>query len=541
MAQRLANLHEAIGKLQGGRRYGLSVLLGILTALALAPYYIWPTLVLGFTGLVWLIDGVAQTKGRLRKGFFVGWCFGFGYFLAGIYWLGFAFLVQAEEFAWMAPFAILGMPAFLALFVGGFTALAVRFWHQGYGRVLILVVCLSACEYIRGHILTGFPWNLTGQAFAGTALTAQLASFIGPYGLSLVVMLLAVLPAALIATEKTGWKPLYALAAGMAAILIIGALRMMTPVGINNQIQIVTVQPNIFQRDKIDPDKQIDNFRKVMAVTAEKFTDGSVTAPIVYVAWPENAVPLLAERPGYLDAIANFLPPNAILLTGSVRRDEIGGKLRYYNSMLVVADVSATMQPDLPAQAIEAGLFRQRAAIASYDKTHLAPFGEYLPLAGLLRAVGLAQLAPFDEGFTPGTGPQTLDLGATKMAPNICYETVFPGTLYPKSDRPDWLLTVTNDAWFGDNAGPKQHLDQARLRAIETGLPFFRSANTGISAAIDPYGRVLKSVPLYQEGAIVAALPMAAPPPLYTKLDDFPYGLLLLGLGYGGLRTRRVL
>ncbi|MEE9329917.1 MAG: nitrilase-related carbon-nitrogen hydrolase, partial [Parvularculaceae bacterium] len=251
------------------------------------------------------------------------------------------------------------------------------------------------------------------------------------------VMVLAVLPAALIATEQTGWKPLYGLAAGMAVILIIGTLRMMTPVGINNEIQIVTVQPNIFQRDKIDPDKQIDNFRKVMAVTAEKFTDGSVTAPTVYVAWPENAVPLLAERPGYLDAIANFLPPNAILLTGSVRRDEIGGKLRYYNSMLVVADVSAKVQSDLPAQAIDAGLFRQRAAIASYDKTHLAPFGEYLPLAGLLRAVGLAQLAPFDEGFTPGTGPQTLDLGATKMAPSICYETVFPGTLYPKWDRPD--------------------------------------------------------------------------------------------------------
>lgn len=244
---------------------------------------------------------------------------------------------------------------------------------------------------------------------------------------------------------------------------------------------------------------------------------------LVYVIWPENAAPLLDESPSALAALENGLPKNAVLIAGGVRRQAgPDGRERFYNSILIA--------PETPTG---------RAVIASYDKHHLVPFGEYLPLQGFLRAVGLAQLAPFEDGFTSGTGPQTLSVGGPSFAPLVCYEAIFPGEVYPRGERPDWIVTVTNDAWFGDTSGPRQHLDQARLRSIEEGLPMARSANTGISALFDAKGRLHGRIKLYTQGRIDAPLPRPLAPTLYTHIGDFGFLVLTLIAIFVGFSSRR--
>ena len=504
-------LAMAIG-LRGWRRIAAVFSAGVFSALALAPFYLLPLLLLGFSLLVFFLDDAAASSRPLRSAFFIGWQFGFGYFLIGLYWLGFSFFVQAEQFAWMAPFAIMGMPAFLASFTGAACSLSVRFWTNGWPRIVAFAVAWSVFEYARGHVLTGLPWNLVGQSFAGLAAGGQLAAFFGAYGLSLLVLLIACLPALFGAANNQLLKGLVLSGAAAMLVFSIGAIRLAaTPKDDHENVALRIVQPNIPQRKKIDPNFWWENFEKQRALSENV----SPAIEKTFVIWPENSVPVLNEASDALNQLGEVLPRNAVLVAGSVRRtrDE-RGIMRYYNAIAFIADTPAGRQ-----------------AVGFYDKHHLVPFGEYLPLQGFLRAIGLAQLAPFDDGFTPGGGPTIVDLGGPKFAPLICYEAIFPGQMHPKGDRPEWLLTVTNDAWFGDTSGPRQHLDQARLRSIETGLPMARSANTGISAVIDGVGRYRARLPLYEAGVIDAPLPKPIAPTLYARFGDLPYfGLVLIGV-----------
>lgn len=509
----------------GWRRAGLAFAAGVMAALAMAPVYALPLLAAGFSMLVILMDGSDGPRRRLRA-FAAGWFFGFGFFLAGIYWMAFSFFVQAEEFAWMAPFAMTGLPAFLALFTGAACAVCAQFWRPGWGRVFLFAAVWTMFEFARGTILTGLPWNLTGQALAGSALTAQTAAWYGAYGLSLVAVFLAAAPAAGLSRPDMDLRAAFggtaAMAVGVAALLGVGAIRLAQPEPAPTGESFVRiVQPNIPQREKIDPGMWWRNF----AANLELSKGAAPPGGRLFVVWPENAAPLLAEAPTALAAVSQELPDNAVLIAGAVRRaPDAAGVMRYYNSILVLPETPVGRRP-----------------VAYYDKHHLVPFGEYLPFYEFLRAVGLAQLAPYgDSGFAPGAGPAVLNAGGPSFAPMVCYEAIFPRASYPIGQRPEWLVTVTNDAWFGDTSGPRQHLDMARLRAIEAGLPMARSANTGISALIDPKGRIVARVALYEAGRIEAALPAPLPRTLYDRAGNFPFWLLtaIFLIAAAGLRAR---
>lgn len=494
--ERLAAAAAALSRAAGWRRAGLSFGAGVLAALAQAPFYVLPLMAAGYCALLFLLDGARGAPRPARSGFLTGWFFGFGYFLLGLYWFGYAFMVQAEEFAWMAPFAVLGMPAFLGLFTGAAGAIIARTKANGWRRVFLAAGVLMIAEYLRGHVLTGLPWNLPGQALAGTAAGAQTAAWWGAYGLSLAALLIAMAPAAF----PSVLKGTAVMLAASAAVFSAGALRLQfNPYAEYTDAAVRIVQPNIPQREKIDSDLWDRNYRRHIDLSS---APGPSTG-VLFVLWPENAVPVIDEVPEGLAEVSRRLPKNAVLVTGAVRREIAGGAEKVYNSIAVL--------PETPAG---------RRVIANYDKHHLVPFGEYLPMNGLLRAVGLAQLAPYDEGFAFGAGPKTIAAGGPPFAALICYEAIFPGRVYPKGERPAWIATVTNDGWFGDSSGPRQHLDQARLRTIETGLPMARSANTGVSALFDGAGRMIERVRLYETGVIDRPLPRPLPETLYQRFGD---------------------
>lgn len=526
----LLRLADIIRSLAGWRRAGAAFLAGVCGALAMAPFYALPLLAVSFTILVLLIDAAhAGAKPRLRA-FAAGWWFGFGYFLAGVYWMAFSFFVQADQFAWMAPFAVTAMPAALAFFVGLAAFVSVCFWRVGWPRVVLFAAVFSIFEYLRGHILTGLPWNLSGQALAGSAVGAQTAAWYGAYGLNLVTIAIAASSAAGLGRDASSRSAVFWAAAplmGALLLLAVGMARLALIEPVNDQARanLRIVQPNINQRDKINPNKWAENFRRSLALSTDAAPDDN---PLLIV-WPENAAPLLDEAETALTVLSNELPNNAGLITGAVRRQP-GADNRddYYNAIAVIEERDG-----------------ERRAVSFYDKHHLVPFGEYLPFYGFLNAVGLAQLAPYgDAGFASGAGPATLSSQGVSFSPLICYEAIFPGQVYPKGRRPRLIVTVTNDAWFGDTSGPRQHLDQARLRAIETGLPMARSANTGVSALIDGHGRIVERIPLYSAGKIDAPLPSALAPPLYDRVGDWLYFLmaaaaLALG-GWGHILSRAV-
>jgi apolipoprotein N-acyltransferase len=514
---------DKIRGLGGWRRALAAFGAGLCGALAMAPFYFLPLLAVAFTVLILLIDKSASDARPLRAAFSAGWFFGFGYFLAGVYWMAFSFFVQAEQFAWMAPFAITAMPAGLALFTGGAALAAAAFWQKSWARIFLFAAVFALFEYARGHILTGLPWNLTGQALAGAAVSAQTAAWWGAYGLSVIALLLAAAPAAGLEPGASVKKALLGIAvmlSGTILLYVLGFVRLIDPdvPPVKPDAHVRIVQPNIAQRDKINPDKWGENFYRSLDRSKEAAPDG---APL-FIIWPENAAPLLGEAQSALNVLSTELPEDSVLISGAVRRERSGTKDDYFNSILVVSQTP-----------------NGRKATAFYDKHHLVPFGEYLPFYDVLNAIGLAQLTPYgDAGFAAGEGPQVLTAGGLSFAPLICYEAIFPGALYPKGERPRWLVTVTNDAWFGDTSGPRQHLDQARLRSIESGLPMARSANTGVSALIDAKGRIIERVNLYNAGVIDAPMPRALPRTLYDRAGDVPFFLMVAGLLTLGFRRR---
>lgn len=523
----LQDIAGSIRALSGWRRAALAFAFGVCGALSMAPFYALPLLAAAFTGLIILLDAAADSARPRLRAFASGWWFGFGFFLVGVYWMAFSFFVQADQFAWMAPFAVTIMPAGLALFPAAAALICIGFWRSGWRRVILFAVVFSVFEYLRGHILTGLPWNLSGQALAGSAIGAQTAAWYGAYGLSFVAIILAGSAAAGLSRGIAPRRAAYWVAApvvGAALLFAVGIVRLsFAPAALEQpDAYLRIVQPNVNQRDKINPDKWGDNFYANLELSREPAPGG---APLLIV-WPENAAPLLSEAYAALDVLTNELPSTASLIAGAVRRTEDAerGAYRYYNSLGVFDAVAD-----------------KRRSVVHYDKHHLVPFGEYLPFYAILEAVGLAQLTPYgDAGFTAGAGPAVLSAGGIKFAPLICYEAIFPGAVYPKGERPRLIITVTNDAWFGDTSGPRQHLDQARLRSIETGLPMARSANTGVSALIDAHGRIVSRIALYDAGKIDAALPRAIAPPLYDRLGDVIF-FVMIAAAAGMMRWGHIL
>ena len=537
--------------LVGWKRYAFAFFMGVAAALAMAPYYILPLMIVGFTALVWLIDSAARHEKPRRTGFFTAWWFACGYMILSIYWMMLSWMVHAQGPAQTMLFALAGvigvilLSFYLSVYAGFAGLLASWLWRPGWSRVLVLAGFWGIAEYLRGTMLTGLPWNLPAQALAFSATVSQLSAYIGPYGFSLVVLLLAMLPAAMFSgrpgAAQPSLLPLGGLIAGSVAILLVGFLRV--PGGaaeLVTNVRVQIVQPSIRQRDKINYEKFADNFMENVALSGGDPLSDLGPEEQAYVIWPENAAyQYLENSTDALDIVTRALPENALLLSGALRMEAgSDGENQFYNSFHVVADVTEASAEFRQAAEI-LPVPRQRAIIHSYDKHHLVPFGEFVPFEGLIRALGIDKVLPVPGGLTHGKGPATLPLGATNVSPVICYETIFPGKLYPKNNRPDWLLIVTNDAWFGDSAGPSQHLDMARLRAIETGLPIARAANTGISAMIDPYGRVTGKLNLYERGAITSGLPRAIKSPPYARFGEALFLLLLSMTGLAAIMLRR--
>jgi apolipoprotein N-acyltransferase len=500
----------------GWKRILVAFAAGAATTLALPPLDLWPVPFLTFPLLVWLIDGCGAGRlGGVPAAATAGWWFGFGYFLAGLYWVGHAFLVDAKTFGWLLPFAVISLPAGLALFTAFGVALARLLWTRGATRVLALAVALTFAEWLRGHLLTGFPWNAFGDALATPLPLAQSASLVGLWGLTFIAVFAYASPAVIAdeaADTRRRWLAPACAAVIIGAMTVYGLVRLqLTPTTFVDGVRLRIMQPNLQQDDKFRYSAKQQVMSRYIALSDRASgPQASGVGDVTHLIWPESAFPFFLTREAdALAQIAALLPEGVVLITGAVRAPEMvptDAITRAYNSVYVIDD--------------------NGSVLSVYDKVHLVPFGEYLPFQDFLERQGLMQLTKVRGGFIPGDRRRTLDVPrAPKMLPLVCYEAIFPGEAVPEGERPGWMLNLTNDGWFGASSGPYQHFQQARLRAIEEGLPLVRAANTGISAVVDPLGRVVASLPLGTEGVLDSTLPAPLPPTPYARFGDAPAAL----------------
>lgn len=499
----------------GWRRALIAFGAGAISTLALPPFDIWPVLFLTFPVAVWLIDGSATGRlGGVFAAAAAGWFFGFGYFLAGLYWVGYAFLVDAKTFGWLLPFAVTLLPAGLALFFAFGFGFARLIWLRGPLRILSLAVALTLAEWLRGHVLTGFPWNTIGYALTGPLILAQSAAIIGLWGLTFVAVIVFASPAALADKDEAprSWLPLAVSLLLLITLAGYGAWRLArTPTQFVDNVRLRIMQPNLPQDEKFNYGNKQQVMQRYLSLSDRSTGPNSAgMRDVTHLIWPESAFPFFLTREAdALAQIAALLPPGSVLMTGAARFADSAPAAsgRAYNSVYVI-DHDGTV-------------------LSVYDKVHLVPFGEYLPFQDLLEKAGLVQLTKVRGGFLPGDRHRSYNVpGAPRVLPLICYEIIFPRQIVPAGDRPAWLLNVTNDAWFGISTGPHQHFRQAQVRAIEEGLPLVRAANNGISAVIDPAGRIVGALPLGTEGVLDARLPRQLTPPVYARIGDSAIGLV---------------
>ena len=485
-------------------RFGAAVLAGVVAAFGQAPYDL-PLVLLAALAAVLLIYRAAATP---RQAAAIGWGFGFGYFLHGWSWLVSPFMVDPERYAWMAPFAVAGLTGGLALY----WALAFFVSRRLSAQVWPLIFVLPAAEMLRGYLFTGFPWGMFSQSLVNH-WPGQGLALVGPYGMTLAFVALAVA-----VVQRARGTLLRQGAVWGARVLGVAALTVPfwggDPPVTDHMIRMV--QPNAAQKDKWDPVKIPEFFDRQLALTAAPPAQGDAAPDLIL--WSETAIawPLDLAH-GALTYISEAAAGTPVVL-GVQRRDDMA----YYNSAVLLGPDAEVVQ--------------------TYDKHHLVPFGEYIPFGDLLGRIGLRGMAAqFGSGFSSGPGADLMDLGPLGQAlPLICYEAVFARDVNAAPARPAFLMQLTNDAWFGKGQGPLQHLAQARMRAIEQGLPMARVANTGVSAMIDPWGRITKSLALNEAGFLDAPLPAPRPATPYSRWGEWPFFFITLaGFALVILRRRR--
>jgi apolipoprotein N-acyltransferase len=502
----------------GWKRAAIALVAGAVSALAMEPFNAWPVLFLTFPVMVWLIDGAGA--GRMRgvpAAAMAGWWFGLGYFVPGLYWIGYAFLVDASTFAWLLPFAILGLPAYLALFTAFGFALARLIWTRDASRVIALAATLTLSEWLRGHVLTGFPWNAFGYALTEPLALAQTASLIGLWGMTFLSVAIFASPAVLIDGRSRGRKPWIAFAIALMLLIamgIFGGVRLsLKPTTMVAKVKLRIMQPNLQQDVRFNYSAKAEVMQKYLTLSDRASGPESTgVRDVSILIWPESAFPFFLTREADAMAqIADLLPKGTVLITGAVRAPDLPPGVRItraYNSIYAID--------------------HDGSVLSVYDKLHLVPFGEYLPYQNWMEKLGFVQLTKIQGGFIPGTRRRTMEIpNAPRMLPLICYEAIFPGDIVPRDDRPGWIVNLTNDGWFGISTGPYQHLQQTRMRAIEEGLPVVRAANTGISAVIDPMGRIVARLGLGLEGVLDSGLPAAIPPTVYARVGDIPAAIMV--------------
>lgn len=494
-----------------------ALIAGAGTALAFSPFDILPGL-LGYGLLMMLID-TASSAQPLRSAFWRGWLAGAAFFLISTWWISEAFYVDAAAHGWQAPFAVAGLAAGLGLF-WGVAGLAYRALDaRGPFRAVVFAGVFCLVEWVRGHILTGFPWDLAGESWPAGSAPSQAASLVGAYGLSWITVA-ASASAALALGQDSRRVRLGGVAVAILAVAGLygfGYARLAAASQAAPNAPMVRV---VQTGNREEPQYTDARFQEIVASYLRLTALPAPRAPAV-VVWPEGALPAALNdvyAPGAWTrtAIAAALQPGQTLLTGGFRVAGPPDKPIFYNSLLAVRD--------------EAGVLR---IVADYDKHRLVPFGEYLPMAKVLAPLGLAKLVGVGDGFATGPAPRPIaPPGLPRVQPLICYEALFPGFTRAgaiAAGRPAWIVNVSDDAWFGASYGPLQHLNIARYRAIEEGLPMVRATPTGSSAVIDAYGRIAPGARLDHGavGVIDRPLPPALAPTVFERIGDGGFWIML--------------
>lgn len=459
-----------VSRQSGWRLRGLLIIAGVMATLSLPPFFAFPLLLLSFPILFIAITNAPT----VRSAFMAGWWFGLGFFVSGLYWVSYSLLVDAARFAWLIPFALVGLNSLLAIHIGliGVVMHAFRkfLWHL---RLILFAIVWLAIEYLRGHWFTGFPWNLIGYSLNITTETMQFASVSGVYGLSLIVIL---------------WSISLLFHRRIAVILLVSIPVMLSMFGMwriaesatAHHTNIRIIQPNISQKLKWQRTANMDIFAKHIRMSIKEADRVDV------IIWPETAIPFSYEEGvQWPKAFAQWLPKDTVLITGVNRYER--NPLQVFNSLMVFNHLGD--------------------AIAVYDKKHLVPFGEYVPLRSI---IPLEKITAGQLDFSVGQTERVISLNSVPaFLPLICYESIFPKlSKYDDGENePQWILNITNDGWFGYSTGPYQHLEMARMRAVEQGLPLVRVANSGVSSVFDEYGRNIISSELETEEVINIPLP----------------------------------
>lgn len=482
-------------------RLGVWAILGVISALGQAPFGWALVSVLGFALAFLFFERTMGTDAPAAQ----GWAFGFGYFLLTLQWLVSPFLVEPEQHGWMAPFALALMSGGLALFW------AVAFWGAGrLGRTSALIFALPLMELARAYLFTGFAWGMPAYGMVDSAL-GQVVTWVGSHGLNVFVLAIAwVIAQAINAPGR--------LRLAFLGLAVVGTLAILwpapTPMAPRDDAPMIRlIQPNAAQHEKWDPDLIDEIFERGLALTRAEAED-----PIALTIWPETSLP---EILNYGDELLAQVTEAAGLTPVVIGANRFEGPRLFNAAALIGSDGEVH---------------------AIYDKHHLVPFGEYLPFGDFLARFGYYGMARSEgHGFSSGAGAEVMDLGPLGLAlPLICYEVVFPQDVRASQVRPDMLMQITNDAWFGTFSGPYQHLVQAQMRAMEMGLPMVRAANTGVSAMIDARGRIVAQLPLNEAGYLDVRRQEPLPQTLYAWVGDAPVlaFLILVHLGYITFRPR---
>ena len=483
---------------------------GLISALGFAPVGLWPLTIVSLAALLHLVRAAPHLRSALAR----GWWFGVGQFVVGLNWIATAFTYQAAMPVWLGWIAVVLLSLYLAVYPAAAAGLAWRWGrHQPLMFVLLAAAAWIVTEWLRATLFTGFAWNPVGVALIDTGFSWP-ARWIGTYGLSGLTVLLG--GAVLLAFASHQRRAALALVLAVAALSGVAWSLASAPNGVEPGRRIRIVQPNIGQQDKWNPGFREENIRRQQRLT------GPPTAEPRLILWPEAATPdFLGVNPRARARIAGLLGPNDIIMLGAV-------ELVFGPEGLTDAAYNSLFALDADGR-----------ILGRYDKAHLVPYGEYLPMRPLLSAIGNSRLAPGDKDFLSGPGPRSIALpGFGRAGIQICYEIIFSGDVVDDSDRPDFIFNPSNDAWFG-SWGPPQHLAQARLRALEEGLPVLRSTPTGISAVIDHDGRLLQSIGIGREGAIDAALPLPSQATLFARLGNLLPLLFALLLIVAAVAVRR--
>jgi apolipoprotein N-acyltransferase len=504
---------------------GLSILAGLGPAFAFPPFAALPGLA-GFALLLALFDR-ADAARPLRSAFWRGWLAGTAFFGVSTWWVYQAFQVDAADQGWMAPIAVALLASGLGLFWGAAGAAYRALAPRGIARLLVFAGVVAACEWLRGHLLTGFPWDLPGESWPAGSPISEAAAVVGAYGLTWITVAAAASPALLLDAGARLRGALACVVAGLslAGLYAAGAGRLAHPPAADPNAPLVRiVQANLPEVDHYDAASYAATVHTLLGLTAQP----SPARPDIIV-WPERAIP--GDFDSYLlpgtwthDAITAALQPGQILITGGYRSAVAPpgayapDGVVYFNSLLALRRDPQGIEP-----------------LALYDKFRLVPFGEYLPLARYLAPLHVEELVHIGDGFSHGPRPRAIDLeGAPAVQPLICYEALYPGFTragaIASGVRPAWIVNVSDDAWFGGTYGPLQHLNLASYRAIEEGLPIVRATPTGVSAVVDAFGRSPPRLrqPQGRAGVIDAPLPPALPPTLFDRWGEGPFALMLL-------------